>query len=142
MSRIKIEDPRSQAARPNVRLAVECDSYRADDLALAQALSIQLRLLLTTQTAEDFEAAAGSTMHGVLLLSPESEKTDARLQACAAHPSTHCVPLTLDSTGDVGLYSSIAVDRWGLAHVAYWLLLFAATHWPQHPNLSDLPGSD
>lgn len=30
----------------------------------------------------------------------------------------------------------------GLALVAYWLLLFAATHWPQPPDLSDLPGSD
>jgi VanZ family protein len=30
----------------------------------------------------------------------------------------------------------------GLALVAYWLLLFGATHWPQPPDLSDLPGSD
>ena len=30
----------------------------------------------------------------------------------------------------------------GLALVAYWLFLFGATHWPQPPDLSDLPGSD
>ena len=30
----------------------------------------------------------------------------------------------------------------GLVLAVYWLCLFAATHWPQPPDLSDVPGSD
>ena len=30
----------------------------------------------------------------------------------------------------------------GLALIAYWLLLFGATHWPRPPDLSEVPGGD
>jgi VanZ family protein len=30
----------------------------------------------------------------------------------------------------------------GLALGIYWLFLLAATHWPQSPDLSEIPGSD